>query len=249
MNGVPGNLPALPARDRAVLVGALAGLAVLSWAYLWFVPMPMPGPGGAVGGGSYATLTFLMWSVMMLGMMLPSVAPTVLLFARVNRRDAAREAGGRTATFVLGYLLVWLAFSAAATALQIGLLRAGWIDAMGVLTARHLTAALLAGIGLYQWLPLKATCLEHCQSPVQFLVAAYRPGRRGALWMGARHGLYCLGCCWALMLLLFAGGVMNLLWVAALAALVFLEKLAGAGRSWRLASGAAALVAAAILMS
>ena len=240
-------MDALPALDRLILLGTLGGLIGLSWAYLWFAPMHMPAATGGLHTGGYAALTFLMWLVMMIGMMLPSVAPTVLLFERVNRRDPGADASGRTAAFVLGYLLVWLGFSVAATLLQIGLIGGGWSDAMGVLTDRRVVAALLAAIGLYQWLPIKRGCLLHCQSPVQFLVAAYRPGRSGALRMGLQHGLYCLGCCWALMLLLFVGGVMNLLWVAAIAALVFLEKLVAAGKGLRIALGAAALVAAALV--
>jgi predicted metal-binding membrane protein len=177
-------MDALPARDRLILLGALGGLSALSWAYLWFAPMPMPAATGGLHSGGYAALTFLMWLVMMIGMMLPSVAPTVLMFARVNRREPAGDATGRTAAFVLGYLLVWLGFSVAATLLQIGLIGGGWSDAMGVLTERRVSAVLLAVIGLYQWLPLKRACLEHCQSPVQFLVAAYRPGPSGALRMG-----------------------------------------------------------------
>jgi predicted metal-binding membrane protein len=249
MDAAPASsFPALPPRDRRIVLGTLAALAALSWAYLWFIPMPMPATTGGLHGGRYAALTFLMWLAMMIGMMLPSVTPTVLLFERVNRRGPPSDRSVRTAAFVLGYLLVWLAFSVAMTLLQIGLIGAGWIDGMGAVTERRMTAALLAAIGLYQWAPVKEACLAHCRSPVQFLVAAYRPGRGGALRMGAHHGLYCLGCCWALMLLLFVGGVMNLLWVAAIAALILLEKLAAAGNGWRMASGTAALFAAGALV-
>ena len=154
----------------------------------------------------------------------------------------------RTAPFVAGYLLVWGAFSVAATALQVELIAAGWIDEMGVSARPWLTAALLAGVGTYQWLPAKRACLDHCRSPVQFLVEAYRPGASGALVMGVRHGLYCLGCCWALMLLLFVGGVMNLLWVALIAAVVFVEKLLARGEWLRRAIGLAALGAALVVV-
>jgi predicted metal-binding membrane protein len=150
----------------------------------------------------------------------------------------------RTAPFVAGYLLVWGVFSVAATALQVELIAAGWIDAMGVAARPWFTAALLAGVGLYQWLPAKRACLDHCRSPVQFLVEAYRPGASGALVMGVRHGLYCLGCCWGLMLLLFVGGVMNLLWVAVIAGVVFVEKILARGDWLRRTIGAVALAAA-----
>ena len=208
----------------------------------------MPGANGGVGSSSYAGLTFLMWFVMMVGMMLPSVAPTVLLFQRVARRAPGGEAFVRTATFLFGYLLVWFGFSAAATFLQMGLIGTGWLDAMGVLTAPWTRSALLVAVGIYQWLPVKGACLDHCRSPALFLVAAYRPGRTGALRMGLHHGLYCLGCCWALMLLLLIGGVMNLLWVAAITALVFVEKLVAGGDRVRRGFGAAALLAAVVVL-
>ena len=210
--------------------------------------MPMPGASGGVGSASYAGLTFLMWFVMMIGMMLPSVGPTVLLFQRVARRAPGEEALARTATFLCGYLLVWFGFSAAATFLQLALIGAGWLDAMGVLTAPWTRSALLVAVGVYQWLPIKGACLEHCRSPAQFLVAAYRPGRIGALRMGLHHGLYCLGCCWALMLLLLIGGVMNLLWVAAISGLVFVEKLVAGGDRVRRGLGVAALLGAVALL-
>jgi predicted metal-binding membrane protein len=229
---------ALPARDRLTTLIALAGLTVLAWAYLKWSPMPMPGTSGGLRTAHYLTVSFLMWFVMMAGMMVPSAAPTVLLFDRVARRAAPGAALARTAPFVAGYLLVWGAFSVAATALQVELIAAGWIDEMGVSARPWLTTALLAGVGTYQWLPAKRACLDHCRSPVQFLVEAYRPGASGALVMGVRHGLYCLGCCWALMLLLFAGGVMNLAVIAALTALVAFEKLAPAGPASARISGA-----------
>ena len=204
-------------------------------------------PGG-IGSVSYAGLTFLMWFVMMVGMMLPSVAPTVLLFQRVARRAPGDEGLVRTIAFLCGYLLVWFGFSAAATFLQLVLISTGWLDAMGTLTTLWTRSALLVAVGAYQWLPIKGACLDHCRSPVQFLVAAYRPGRMGALRMGLHHGLYCVGCCWALMLLLLIGGVMNLLWVAAIAALVFVEKLVAGGDWVRRGLGAAALLGAVALL-
>jgi predicted metal-binding membrane protein len=238
---------ALPARDRYTVLAALAALAALAWAYLRWSPMPMPASSGGLRTGHYALVTFLMWLVMMVGMMLPSVAPTVLLFNRVARRGAPGGTLGRTVPFVAGYLLVWAAFSVAATWLQIELIAVGWIDAMGVSVQPWLTATLLIAVGIYQWLPVKGACLDNCRSPAQFLVEAYRPGGRGALLMGVRHGLHCLGCCWVLMLLLFVGGVMNLLWVAAIAAIVFVEKLLG--RAWlRRAIGVAALAGALVVI-
>jgi len=232
---------ALPTRDRLTALIALAGLTLLAWAYLKWSPMPMPGTSGGLRTAHYLTVTFLMWFVMMVGMMVPSVTPTMLLFDRVARRGVAGATLARTAPFLGGYLLVWCAFSVVATALQVELIAAGWIDEMGISARPWLTAALLAGVGTYQWLPAKRACLDHCRSPVQFLVEAYRPGASGALLMGVRHGLYCLGCCWTLMLLLFVGGVMNLAWVALLALVVFAEKLAPP--AWRLSRWLAAAMA------
>jgi predicted metal-binding membrane protein len=249
MSAPPAEPAALPARDRYTLIAALAALAALAWVYLWVSPMPMPASSGGLRTSHYAIVTFLMWFVMMIGMMVPSVAPTVLLFRRVARRGDPDAALARTAPFVAGYLLVWAVFSIAATALQVELIAAGWLDAMGVAARPWFTAAILLGVGVYEWLPVKRACLENCQSPVQFLVEAYRPGMSGALVMGIRHGLHCLGCCWGLMLLLFLGGVMNLLWVAAIAAVVFAEKLLGRGDWLRRAIGIAAIAAAVVIAS
>jgi predicted metal-binding membrane protein len=240
--------PALPARDRYTLLAALAALTALAWGYLEWSPMPMPGSSGGLRTAHYAVVTFLMWFVMMIGMMTPSVAPTVLLFDRVARRGSPGGTLARTAPFVAGYLLVWTLFSVVATCMQVELIESGWIDAMGVAARPWAAAALLLGVGVYQWLPAKRACLEHCRAPAQFLVEAYRPGVGGALAMGLHHGLYCLGCCWALMALLFVGGVMNLLWVAAIAAIVFVEKLLGRGDLVRRGIGVAAIVAAVVLV-
>ncbi|MGD9598703.1 MAG: DUF2182 domain-containing protein [Steroidobacteraceae bacterium] len=234
-------------RPTVATLAALAILVALAWLYLAASPMPMPATAGGLYSGRYAALTFAMWFVMMVGMMTPSVAPTTLLFARVNRHGDPAAAAGRTACFVAGYLAVWLAFSVLATGLQIAWIATGWIDAMGISTRPIGTALLLAAVGLYQWLPAKRACLAHCQSPAQFIAHAHRPRLRGAFVMGAHHGLYCLGCCWALMLLLFVGGVMNLAWVAAIAAIVIVEKLATRAAWLPRVIGAGCLVAAAVV--
>jgi predicted metal-binding membrane protein len=131
---------------------------------------------------------------------------------------------------VAGYLVCWLGFSAIATLLQFGLESFGLLDGMMMWpTERWLTAGLLIGAGLYQLSPLKTACLAQCRSPAEFLARHWRPGRLGAFQLGVRHGAYCLGCCWALMLLLFAAGIMNLLWIAGLSILVLLEKIAPFG--------------------
>ena len=232
---------------RRIVLLALALLTALAWIYLWRAPMPMPAANGGLRAPEYAALTFAMWFVMMVGMMTPAAAPVLLLFDRIERGQPRNPATARTPLFLLGYLLVWALYSLAATSLQIELIALGWIDDMAVAARGTVTALVLLAIGVYQWLPLKRACLEHCQSPAEFLVQHRRPGRSGALRMGARHGLYCLGCCWALMLLLFVGGVMNLLWVVAITVVVLTEKLVR-GDWFRRAIGIAACLAAGLML-
>jgi predicted metal-binding membrane protein len=167
-----------------------------------------------------------MWTVMMAAMMLPSATPMVLFFAALNRK---RGEGARSLYFVAAYLALWTAFSAAATTAQWALQSFGLVSPMIVSTSAVLSGALLVIAGLFQFTPLKHACLRACRSPLGFLMSDWNDGLLGAWRMGIRHGLYCLGCCWALMALLFVGGVMNILWIAALAALVAVEKLAPRG--------------------
>lgn len=212
--------------DRVVVATALLLLAVCGWWYLAAWPMPMPGGEGALTL-SYLSLTAVMWLLMMIAMMTPSVAPVVMLFSRVSRQTDAPLL--RTASFMSGYFSAWVAFSVVVALLQVLLLQQRWIDAMGITRSRAFSAALLVAVGVYQWLPIKSACLAHCRSPVQFLTHHYRAGLSGSWRMGVEHGLYCVGCCWVLMLLLFIGGVMNPWWIAGLGLLVFMEKLAPRG--------------------
>ena len=167
-----------------------------------------------------------MWAVMMAAMMLPSALPMVQIFANAS---AAQEGTARWQSFVAAYLLVWATFSVAATGVQWTLQAAGWVDPMIVSRSAGLTAVLLVIAGVYQLTPLKRVCLAHCRSPLGFVLGEWRSGFQGAFAMGLRHGLHCLGCCWALMALLFVGGVMNLYWVAALSLAVAVEKVAPHG--------------------
>jgi len=182
-----------------------------------------------------------MWWAMMIAMMSPSAAPTILLFARVHRHAVAQgQIPGRrapTGAFATGYLLTWLGFSVAAAALQWALQHIRLISDMGS-QSRWLSGGILIAAGLYQLSPLKQTCLAHCRAPAGFLSAHWRPAASGALRLGLRHGAHCVGCCWMLMALLFVGGVMNLAWIAALAVLVLAEKLFPAGRWIGLTCGA-----------
>lgn len=181
-----------------------------------------------------------MWAVMMAAMMLPSALPMVRTFASIC---AQQDETARWRSFVVGYLLVWAAFSVAATAGQWGLQAAGWIDPMIVSRSAMLSAVLLVIAGVYQFSPLKHICLARCRSPLGFVLGEWRGGVRGGLVMGLRHGLHCVGCCWALMALLFVGGVMNLAWIAALSIVVAIEKLAPHGDRLGLLLGAALIAA------
>lgn len=173
----------------------------------------------------YALLMFGMWWVMMIAMMLPSAAPMILLFALLNRRSLAK--GGPyvpTAMFAGAYLVAWGGFSIVAVALQWGLERAELLSPMMASRNVAFGGALLVLAGAYQLSPLKHACLSHCRGPIDFISRHWRAGLRGAFRMGVHHGLYCLACCWALMTLLFFGGVMNLYWIVGLALFVLLEK-------------------------
>ncbi|MEO8142851.1 MAG: DUF2182 domain-containing protein [Betaproteobacteria bacterium] len=233
-------------RERAIVAAGLAALVLLAWFYIW------QGAGMGMSALDMTSLSLFphlrkdmpgemdttwpvvaaMWWVMMIAMMTPSAAPLVLLYGRVLRHHAAAGANaGVPSLFVAaGYLSVWFVFSAGAASLQEALQDAGRISGMMLWSkSAALSAAVLAAAGAYQFSPLKQACLAQCRGPVQFLTRYWRPGRGGAFLMGVRHGAFCVGCCWLLMALLFVGGVMNLLWIAALTAIVLVEKLSPAG--------------------
>jgi predicted metal-binding membrane protein len=196
-------------------------------------------------------LMALMWAVMMVGMMTPSAAPLVLLYARVGRQSA--EAGRPLASagwFVAGYLAAWTLFSIAATFAQWGLEQAALLTPMMRTASEPLGGAVLVLAGLYQWSTLKASCLAHCRSPLAFLQehGGFRREAGGAFRLGLHHGVYCVGCCWMLMALLFVGGVMNVLWIAGLAVLVLVEKATPVGRTIARVAGAVLLAAGAWLL-
>ena len=230
-------------RQNRIVVAALLLITTLGWLYLVAVPMPMPAGANDVWSPAYLLFSLAMWFVMMVAMMTPSVAPVVLLYDRVMHRD---QPGWhpRTLAFLLGYFLVWAGFSAAATLAQAALIRAGLIDAMGVVGTRRLAAVLLLAIALYQWSAAKTACLDRCHSPLGFIVGR-RSGPLRDLRAGLAHGAWCVGCCGGLMLLLFVGGVMNLVWVAAITVAVAIEKFAPQPQRARTAIGIGALLAAA----
>jgi predicted metal-binding membrane protein len=234
---------ALLRRDRRLVLAGLVGLAALPWLYLAWEAATMasmaPADDGLPPALGHAVLTFLMWAVMMVGMMVPSAAPAVLLYASMAR--GTRERGAPFPgvwVFALGYLAAWTSFSALVTVLQLALERVALLSPMAETEGRWLAGALLVAAGAWQWLPVKAACLRHCRAPFQFFLTRWRPGGRGAFAMGLEHGLFCLGCCWALMLLVFVGGVMNLAWVALIAGFVLVEKLAPFGPATGRVAGA-----------
>jgi predicted metal-binding membrane protein len=238
------SLESLIQRDRLWIAGGLAGAIALCWA--WLVPAAIDMQGDMNGlaawmmspsiDARYLFLLFLMWAVMMAGMMLPSAAPTLLLYARVARSGAGNAIASVYA-FAAGYIVVWSGFSLAATLLQWALHDAGLLSPMMQSASRALSGGLLVIAGAYQWSSLKQRCLSSCRGPAAFIAQHWRPGVGGALRMGVRHGLFCLGCCWALMLLLFAGGVMSLACIAAITIFVLLEKLAPLGAYTARAAG------------
>lgn len=229
-------LTSLHRHDRAIVVALLLGVMMISWLYLLVgVEMPMPemagmampmaAPDWTVG---HFFLMLVMWSAMMAVMMLPSAVPMLLFYDSIARKRSG-PAIGLTILFALGYLVVWLGFSVGAVVLQYALDKANLLSPLMQTTSIVLAGIMLVAAGLYQWTPLKQTCLRRCRSPLDFIMTQWRGGNRGALSMGLRHGAFCLGCCWMLMLLLFVGGVMNFAWIAGIALFVLIEKLAPAG--------------------
>jgi predicted metal-binding membrane protein len=250
----------LLSRDRIITLAGLVILSALAWLYivkgaglgmtarqmttLAFFPHQQADdamPGMQVGSGSapwgFATWTLMigMWWIMMIAMMTPSAAPTILLYARVHSAAVARgqfpDEAAPIGAFAAGYLSVWLAFAIGAAVLHYALQQAGLISTMMMGSrSRWLSGAVLLAAGLYQLTPLKDVCLAQCRSPAAFLTRHWRPHAAGALRLGARHGAYCVGCCWMLMTLLFVGGVMNLIWIAALTIMVLIEKVLPRGQ-------------------
>lgn len=241
-----GSLDSGSRYDRRLTLGGLAAVVLLSWLYLWHMAAGMDPSTTAMAAAPRAMsagavfMTFIMWTVMMAGMMLPSAAPAIVLYGSMVRKHAERgSALPATWTFAAGYLLVWTAFSVAATALQVGLEAAALMTPGMAVASAALGALALVVAGVYQVTPLKQACLHKCRHPLEFFMLRWRAGGSGALRMGLEHGAYCLGCCWALMLLLLVAGVMSLAWVALIAAFVFVEKLLPAGRLTSYMAGAA----------
>lgn len=201
-------------------------------------------------GLSSVILLFLMWAVMMIAMMVPSAVPMIQAFLAVNeqRQNSSRPLVP-VGVFLLGYLVVWTSFSALATLAQLGLHEAALLSPMMVATSPVVSGGLLLAAGVFQWTPLKRACLSGCRSPLSFLMSGWRDGTAGAFSMGLRHGAYCVGCCWALMALLFVVGVMNLLWIAVIALFVMAEKIIPRGELLGRIGGAALVTAGIAVMT
>jgi predicted metal-binding membrane protein len=244
-------------RDRIVLLVALFASVAFAWVYLLHLDSSMPAmdpsnsmametndntrvevdhagmsmPMGTLWGSRNILLTILMWAVMMVAMMVPSATPMVLTYDGLNRRrygDQTRHLA--TVVFLFGYLIVWIAFSVGITFFQLGFQAIALVNSETLSASPPLGGILLILAGVYQFTLLKDVCLSNCRTPLSFLLTEWREAKRGALIMGLRHGLYCLGCCWPLMLLLFVIGVMNLLWVLVIAGIVLVEKAMPEGR-------------------
>lgn len=189
-----------------------------------------------------AWFNFAMWAVMMVGMMAPAAAPVVMLFAAARAGQGGRLTTMAALIFGAGYLAVWTIFSAGATVAQWGLHQKALLSVLMATTSPRLAGAILIAAGVYQLTRWKSRCLTHCRSPLGFLMSNWRDGALGAFQMGFRHGVYCLGCCWALMGVLFAVGVMNLVWVGAITVFVMVEKIGPAGEAVARLAGVALVV-------
>lgn len=220
---------AAPKVDRAIVVAVLFAVVGGAWAYLFVLAAAMGEMGSSLATPMTADWTLRdwvfmasMWAVMMIGMMLPSASPMIVSYRSFTRNGSLT---GSTAVFATGYLVAWVSLALLAAAAQWALHNGAFVSAMGVAT-KPVAGAFLVGAGAFQFTKLKRACLGQCRTPMGFLMTQWRDGRRGALVMGVRHGVYCVACCWALMALLFVLGVMNLAWVAVLAAIVLIEKAA-----------------------
>jgi predicted metal-binding membrane protein len=251
-------LETLLRRERLIVSGCLIIMVVASWLYLFHAKAAMPDmsmPGMVMldtqdWGANTILLLFIMWAVMMVAMMVPSAAPMILSFLTVNqRRSAAARPLVPVGLFLLGYLMLWTAYSAVATLAEWGLHEATLLSTTMSATSRTLNGGLLIAAGVFQLTPLKRACLKGCRSPLSFLMSEWREGMSGAFVMGVRHGAYCLGCCWILMALLFVAGVMNLFWVAVIALLVMAEKILAQGELLGHVAGIGLVAAGVALMA
>ena len=258
----PSPAPAPSRRDRALIASCILLITALAWAYLVHLNRRMTSPiegdttMAAMGmvmdqpwGLGDLLLTFVMWAVMMVGMMAVSALPVLLLFAGMQAQRADRGVVPAVPSFGLGYLVVWVVFSACATAAQWALHEGALLSSTMATSSTTVAGVILIAAGAYQLTPLKTGCLAHCQSPLGFLMSHWRDGSSGAFLMGFRHGIFCLGCCWALMAVLFVVGVMNLAWVGVLTLFILAEKVGFIGPRVSRAGGALLIALGAVVLS
>ena len=237
-------------RNRLLALGGLIAVIALSWLYLVRTNAGMShGHGGmdqmampamALRLPEQLLAAFVMWSVMMVAMMLPTALPAVTVFANLARRRGLQtDSASPTALFVAGYVAAWTGYSVVAAVGQVALSRAALLTPMLQSASIALSAVILLGAGAFQFTSLKDACLAKCRMPLAYFLAEWRDGKAGALVLGLKHGSYCVGCCWALMAVMFVVGAMNLLWMGALTLFVLGEKLAPARWQFRHVAGAA----------
>ncbi len=238
-NTISSDFPitSLSQQDKKIVVSGLFTVAAIGWLYMFYmawamenvhlIDMWMPPHGGVRPWTVWDYfMLFLMWLTMMLAMMTPTAAPMVLMFATVNKQKKLKQQPyAPTFIFLAGYLVAWAIFSIVASAIQWHLHESGLLNPMMNSRSYLMSGGILILAGLYQWTPMKDVCLHQCRTPLGFLMTAWKDGKIGAFKMGLHHGLFCVGCCWALMAVLFAVGVMNILWVILLTIFVLLEKI------------------------
>lgn len=236
-----GLLETLLRRDRIWVLAGIVWATVLAWIYMATLSHEQHGMAGAAGGAHAhhgpASISFLllfvMWIVMVVAMMLPTASPMILTYASLARRQKSAQGPGVSVfALVLGYLTAWVGFSAIAAWLDVGLQRAAWVSQAGESRSLAFSGGLLVLAGIFQWTPLKTACLSRCRSPLALMLTEWREGTLGAWRMGVRHGLFCVGCCWALMGLMWVAGMLNLLWLAGLTVYMLAEKVLPGADRW-----------------
>ena len=227
-------------RDKAAVLICLTLVTAAAWAYMIRMAIDMSGAGMDMNSPCMMTwepndilMVFIMWSIMMVAMMLPSVVPMALILVSVNRRRRqTKDPLIPTGLFLGAYIAVWTGFSALATLAQWGLHAAAMLSHSMAISSPLLGGAMLLASGVFQWTPFRDACMKHCRSPMGFVLTEWREGKRGALFMGLKYGTFCVGCCWMLMTLSLVLGVMNMLWMAALTVLMFWEKVVSPKSIW-----------------
>ena len=230
-------LPALSHKDKSIVYIGIIAIMLMAWLYLFSIveqhshmdmtmmSMPQTALSDHIDLYNFLIL-FLMWSVMMIAMMSPSILPATTVFSAFNKhKKAQQQPYVKTYIFVVGYLAAWVACSVLFALMQLGLSTAGVLDSAMKSNNLLLSGSILLVAGVYQWTPLKEVCLKHCRSPLGFFIERWREGYRGAIYMGLRYGLFCVGCCWLLMTIMFAVGAMNILWMVILSIFVLTEKI------------------------